>query len=154
MSWYITPLYVFSLNFIYVQQKEPIKVQIWWNFTWAVESLKFCTLIFSFCSNHIKFQLKMYRRVISHTTEEWSKVWRKTNLWFQIWHEEFDEFSPNHSKVWKFHFDGLFLSKVYEVWAKKIQRSYLSWHWTVMQNLNKPWPCGFKNGMRNWMNFH
>ena len=23
-----------------------------------------------------------------------------------------------------------------------------------MQNLNKPWPCGFKNGMRNWVNFH
>ena len=75
-------------------------------------------------------------------------------MWFQIWHEEFGEFSPNHSKVQKFHFDGLFLSKVYEVWAKKIQRSYLSWHWTVMQNLNKPWPCGFKNGMRNWVNFH
>ena len=38
---------------------------------------------------------------------------------------ELREFSPNNSKVQKFHFDGLFLSKVYEVWAKKIQRSYL-----------------------------
>ena len=37
---------------------------------------------------------------------------------------------------------------------KKVRRSYLSWHWTVMQNLNKPWPCGFKNDMRNWVNFH
>ena len=41
-----------------------------------------------------------------------------------------------------------------KVWAKKIQSSYLSWHWTVKQNLNKPWPCGFKNGMMNWVNFH
>ena len=24
----------------------------------------------------------------------------------------------------------------------------------VTQNLNKPWPCGFKNDMRNWVNFH
>ena len=24
---------------------------------------------------------------------------------------------------------------------------YLSWHWTVIQNFNKPWPCRFKNGM-------
>ena len=40
-------------------------------------------------------------------------------MWFQIWHEGFGEFSPNHSKIQKFHFDGLFLSKVYEVWAKK-----------------------------------
>ena len=39
---------------------------------------------------------------------------KKTDLQFQIWHEEFCEFSPNHSKVPKFHFDGLFLSnKIY-----------------------------------------
>ena len=30
------------------------------------------------------------------------------------------------------------LSKVCEVCAKKIQRSYLLWHWTVMQNLKNP----------------
>ena len=30
---------------------------------------------------------------------------------------------PNHSKVQTFNFDGLFLSKVYEVSAKKIQES-------------------------------
>ena len=36
-----------------------------------------------------------------------------------IWHEEFGEFSPNHSKVRKFHSNGLFLSKVFEVWAKR-----------------------------------
>ena len=71
-----------------------------------------------------------------------------------MWHEKLGEVSPKHWKFWKFHFDGLFLSKVYRVWFKKIQGSYLSWHWTVMQNLNKPWPCGFKNGMRNWVNFH
>ena len=47
-----------------------------------------------------------------------------------------------------------FFSKVYEIWVKKIQRSCLSWHRTVMQKLNKPWPCGFKNGMTNWVNFH
>ena len=31
-------------------------------------------------------------------------------------------------------------SQVYKVWAnkKKIQWSYLSWHWTVVQNLNTP----------------
>ena len=68
--------------------------------------------------------------------------------------EEFSELSPNQSKVWKCHFNGPFLSKVYEGWVKKIQRSYLSWHWTERQNLNKPWPCSFKNGMRNWVKFN
>ena len=44
--------------------------------------------------------------------------------------------------------------QIYEVWAKKIQTIYFSWHWAVMKSLNKAWPCGFKNGMRNWVNFH
>ena len=103
LSWDITLLYFFSWNCKYVQQKEPIKVKIRWNFIWIVES-----------PNQIKFQLKKYQRVISHDNKEWCKVWRKTDLWFWIWHEEFIEFSPNHSKVWKFLFDGLFLSKVYK----------------------------------------
>ena len=55
VSWDITPLDVFSWNFIYFQQKDLIKVQIYWNFIWAVKSLKFCILMGSFCKNHIKF---------------------------------------------------------------------------------------------------
>ena len=35
------------------------------------------------------------------------------------------------------HFDGLLLSKSCTVSAKKVQKSYLSWHWTVMQSLKK-----------------
>ena len=31
VTWDITPLYFFNWNFIYFQQKESIKVQIWWN---------------------------------------------------------------------------------------------------------------------------
>ena len=98
--------------------------------------------------------MKKYRRIMFHDTEELYKVWSKTDYWFQKRYEEFGEFSPNHSKVQKFHFDGLFLSKVYVVWANEIQRSYLSWHWTVMQNVCKPRPCGLKNDMRNLVNFH
>ena len=64
----------------------------------------------------MRFELKNYRGVIFHNIEEWCKVSRKTNSWFQKWHEELVEFSHNHSKVWKFHFSGLFL---YEVWTKK-----------------------------------
>ena len=37
------------------------------------------------------------------------------------------------------HFDWSLSCKVYNVWPKKVQRSYLSWHWRVMQNLNKNW---------------
>ena len=74
VSWDITRLYFFSWNFTYFQQKEPIKVQIWWNFTWAVKSLTFCPLIGSFCKNYTKFQLKKYGRVISDDIEKWWKI--------------------------------------------------------------------------------
>ena len=35
------------------------------------------------------------------------------------------------------HFHWFLLCKVFNVWPKKVQRSYLSWHWRVMQNLKK-----------------
>ena len=36
-------------------------------------------------------------------------------------------------------FNGLLLSKVYIVWAKKVQRSYFSWNWRGIQNLERDW---------------
>ena len=74
----ITPLHFFSWNFVFFQQKEPIKVQIWRSFKWTVESLKFCTLM-------------------------------------------------------------VCLSKSYKVSVKRLQKSYLSWHWSVMLNLKINW---------------
>ena len=37
------------------------------------------------------------------------------------------------------HFNGLLLNKVYNVWAKKVQKSYVWWHWRLMQNLKENW---------------
>ena len=37
------------------------------------------------------------------------------------------------------HFNGFLLSKVYIVWTKKVQRSYLSWNWRGIQNLERNW---------------
>ena len=108
----------------------------------------------SFFKNHISFSKKSTEELSLMAWKSDAKFKEKLAYCFTFKLEEFGEFSPKHSKIWNFHFDGLFFSKAYEVWAKKIQWSYLSWHWTVMQNLNKPWPCGFKNGMRNWVNFH
>ena len=38
------------------------------------------------------------------------------------------------------HFHGLILSKSYQGSATKVQKSYLSWHRRVTQNLKKNWP--------------
>ena len=37
------------------------------------------------------------------------------------------------------HFNEILLTKVYNVWAKKVQGSYVYWHWRLMQNLKKNW---------------
>ena len=62
---------------------------------------KIYTLMGCFWPKYIMFELKKYRGVIFHDTEEWCKIWRKTDLWFGKWHEEFGKFSPEHLKVSK-----------------------------------------------------
>ena len=62
---------------------------------------KICTLMSCFWPKYIMFELKKYRGVIFHDTREWCKIWRKTDLWFGKWHEEFGKFSPEHSKISK-----------------------------------------------------
>ena len=36
-------------------------------------------------------------------------------------------------------FNSLLLTKVYNVWAKKVQGSYVWWHWRLIQNLKEKW---------------
>ena len=97
--------------------------------------------------------MKKYRRVMFLDPVEWCKVGKKTDSWFQKWHEEFRGFLSNHWKFKKFYFDELFLSNVYEVWAKKYRGVIFHDTEVIFQNLNQPWPCGFKNGMSNWVIF-
>ena len=147
---------------------------------------KICTLMGSFWRKYIMFELKKYRGVMFHGTEEWCKIWKKTDLWFGKWHKEFGNFLPDHSKVSKLglwwvpfiqsrkymslkftkelciitmkndakfekqlacrfktdttiqqifnrgleclenlHFNGFLLTKVYNVWAKKVKKKEL-----------------------------
>ena len=54
---------------------------------------KICTLMGSFWPKYIMFELKKYRGVMFDGTEDWCKIWRKTDLCFLKWHEEFGKFS-------------------------------------------------------------
>ena len=47
---------------------------------------------------------KKVQRSIFHDTKESCKLWRKTDLWFQKWHEEFGKFSSKHLKMSKLVF--------------------------------------------------
>ena len=40
-------------------------------------------------------------RVLCHNNEEWYQIWRGIEFSVQNWHEEFDKFWPDHSKISK-----------------------------------------------------
>ena len=91
-------------------------------------------------TKYIMFELKKYREVLLDGTKYWCNIWRKPDLCFQKWHEEFSHFSPEH--VWKsenWDFDGILLSKVENLWAQNLQGSSVSWHWRMIQNLKRNW---------------
>ena len=96
---------------------------------------KVSTLMGSFSAKYIFFELKKYRGAIFHETEEGYKIWRGIDLSFKNWHKEFGKFWPELSKVKDFHLNGLFMSKVYIVWVKKVQGNNISWSWRGIQNL-------------------
>ena len=75
---------------------------------------KIFILMGSFWAKCILFELKKYRGVIFHETEEGYKIWRGIDSSFQNWHKEFDKIWPEHSKISK-----IFIL-VSSFWAKYI----------------------------------
>ena len=79
--------------------------QEWQEFgeTWPepLQVSKTCIFIWFYCAKYLMFDLKKYGGVIFHNTEGWCKIWRKTDLWFGKWHEEYGKFSPEQLKVSK-----------------------------------------------------
>ena len=51
------------------------------------------------------------------------------------------------------HFNGLLLTIVYNVWAKKVQRSYVWFQWRLVQNLKENWLVLSKMTWRILQNF-
>ena len=153
MSREITLLYFFSWNFIWFLQKEPIKVQ---NFRLSTAQVKFhqiCTLIGFFCWKNIKFQLKKYRGVMSHNTEKWCKIWKKTNFLFQK-RQEFGEFWSDHSEVSKiFTLIGTFRTK-YITFDQKSTEELSFMTLKSQAKFEEKLTCGLENEMRNLTNFH
>ena len=105
-----------------------------------------------FCPKYVRFEPEKYRGVIFHNTELWYKIWINPDLGvsemaWRIWSTSIR--APKSLK--KMYIDGFFLSKAYNVSVRKFQRSYVSWHWRVLQG---KLTCGLKNGIMNLVNFH
>ena len=115
-SWYWRVMESLKKNWLLVPK---MTWGIWWILMRAVASLKIWTLMCYFWGEYVIFEPKKYRGVMCHNTEEWYKIWRGTDLCFEKWDEEFGEFWFNTPKSQNLHFNGLLLTKVFNVWAKK-----------------------------------
>ena len=74
---------------------------------------KIYTLLGFFWPNYRMFELRKYRGVMFDVTQDWYKIWRKTDWSFQKWYEKFGKFSPKHLKVSKL---GLWWNPFVQSW--------------------------------------
>ena len=72
--------------------------------------------------------LSWYWRVMQNLKKNWSVVSKMIRIWWIL--------TRALKSLKNLHFDWFLLCKVFNVWPKKVQRSYLSWHWRVMENLH------------------
>ena len=77
----------------------------------TLKSLKICTLMGSFWTKYIAFELKKYREVMCHYTEKRWRLWKKNDLWFYKWHEGFGELHQSTQNSENLHFQRLFCPK-------------------------------------------
>ena len=84
-------------------------------------------------------------RLMQNLKKNWSVVSKMTRIWWNL--------TRALKSLQNLHFYLLLLCKVFNVWPKKVQRSYLSWHWRVMQNLKKNWLVAWKMTWGIWQIF-
>ena len=124
--------------------------RIWWILIQALKSPKNVHFDMSF---PVMFDLKKSSRVIFHDTKEWCKIWRKTDFFFQKWHEEFETFSPEHLKVSKL---GLWWDSFVQSW-KCMSLRFTGELWFMrMTNgakIEEELTSQFKTDMNNLTNF-
>ena len=89
---------------------------------------QFCTLIGYFCWKHIKISAKRIQRscvswnwrLMQNLKKNWFVVSKLTRIWWIL--------IRALKSLKNLHFDWSFTWKACNVWSKKVQRSYLSWH--------------------------
>ena len=109
-----------------------------WIFIKALNNLKICNLMGYFCLKHNASARKFQRNYVSwhwklmqNLSENWLVTWKMTRNLVNF-----------HVSSWKsenLHFDWIHLSKAYKYLDEKVQKSYVSWNWRVMQSLKKNW---------------
>ena len=86
-----------------------------------------------------------YWRVMQNLKKNWFAVSKITRIWWIL--------IRALKSLKNLHFDWSLSCKIYNVWPKEVQRSSLSWHWKVMQNLKKNWLVVWKMTRGIWQIF-
>ena len=103
--------------------------------TWIEHSnvSKICTFMRSFWPRYIIFELKKYMEVVFVGTEDWCKIWRKTNLCFPKWHDKFGKLSQAENS------DFILENKMVELYQNKNSKQpdlpdrIYQMHWNKME---------------------
>ena len=104
------------------------KLGLWWTF--FIRSRKFMSL--KFTGRYLSWQWRMM--------QNWRRNWLVVSkLKLRIW----QILTGALKNIKAFLFNGLFLIKVYNVWAKKVRRSYTWWHWRFNAKFEGPLICAF-----------
>ena len=104
------------------------------------------TLMGYFCPKYMTFELKKYRGVIFHDTEQWWKISIKPDLVVSkmawgIWRGWTFIRTPKILK--NCTLIGSFCQK-HVMFHLKFQRNYVPWHWKVFQSLKENWLVAWK----------
>ena len=89
-------------------------------------------------------------RVMCHDNEEWCKIWlvSSKSIW-GIWRI----LTGALKNPQNLHFKRMLLTKVCNVWANKVQRSYVWWYGRLIQNLKENFLMVSKMTWRIWQIF-
>ena len=114
------------------------------NFHPTTQKSKNFTLMGYFCPKYMRFELKKYRGVIFHDTEQWCKIWINPDLvvskmaWKIGW-----TFIRAPKSLEIVHWWALFVQSIH-CFSNKISEELLSWHWRMLQSLNENWLVAWK----------
>ena len=135
VSWKITPLYCFSSNLICFRQKDLMEVKF---SNFRVLVWEFIKSFMSYLKPPVRFRLD-FALLFSVMRDMLSVLFhlKLYVVWAKGAHEctQFQIFDCSRETSLNLNSDKLLLLKVYKMSAKKVQRSYVSWYWRVMQNL-------------------
>ena len=140
VSGEITLLYIFSWNFILFDKRSTSQCKFP---GFRLLTRKMAKFLVSFFRPRVTFHVDCFH----HCSVSWITplYFCSSNLLFFGQKDPIKRKSNGAMKVpnlrlsisQNLYFDRLFLLKVYKISAKKVQRSYVSWHWRMIQNLKK-----------------